>query len=97
MRMLLKARLDTGKGSELIASGRMGQVLESLLQRLQPEAAYFTPDKGHRACLFFFDMEDPSQLVTFTEPLFNELGAEVTVQPAMNVDDVKRGLSALKG
>ncbi|MFI8851220.1 hypothetical protein [Streptomyces sp. 891-h] len=97
MRMLLKARLDTEKGSELIASGKMGQVLESLLQRLQPEAAYFTPDRGHRSCLFVFDMEDSSQLVTLTEPLFRELGAEVTVQPAMNVDDVKAGLASLKG
>ncbi|MBQ0864132.1 hypothetical protein ACH4RA_27320 [Streptomyces smyrnaeus] len=97
MRMLLKARLDTEKGSELIESGRMGELLESLLQRLQPEAAYFTPDRGHRSCLMVFDMQDSSQLVALSEPFFNEMGAEVTVQPAMNLDDVKRGLASLKG
>ncbi|NSC25390.1 hypothetical protein FM076_31255 [Streptomyces albus subsp. chlorinus] len=97
MRMLLKARLDTDKGNELIQSGRMAELLESLLQRLQPEAAYFTPERGRRCCLFVIDMQDPSQLVPLTEPFFTEMGAEVTVQPAMNVDDVKRGMAARQG
>ncbi|MGP3977793.1 hypothetical protein ACTWQF_28000 [Streptomyces sp. 8N114] len=97
MRMLLKARVDTDKGNELIESGKMGDVLSSIVQRLQPEAAYFTPDRGHRSCLMIFDMEDPSQMVPLTEPFFEQMGAEVTVQPVMNLDDVQRGMAGLKG
>ncbi|MGP3986845.1 DUF3303 family protein [Streptomyces sp. 3N207] len=96
MRMLLKARVDTEKGNELIESGRMGDVLSSIIQRLQPEAAYFTPERGHRSCLLIFDMDDPSQMVPLTEPFFSQMGAEVTVQPAMNLEDVQRGMAAVK-
>ncbi|MFG3498681.1 hypothetical protein [Streptomyces sp. NPDC047928] len=97
MRMMLQATMDTEKGNELIRSGRMPELLGEMMRRLQPEAAYFTAEHGCRSCLMVFDMEDPSQLVTISEPLFMELGAEVVIQPTMNVDDVERGLAAFQG
>ncbi|MGI5348258.1 hypothetical protein ACQEU8_08685 [Streptomyces sp. CA-250714] len=97
MRMLLKARLDTDKGNELIESGRMGDVLNSIIQQLQPEAAYFHPERGRRCCLLVFDLADPSQIPPTAEPFFTQMGAELEMTPVMNLEDVQRGMAALKG
>ncbi|WP_149184703.1 DUF3303 family protein [Streptomyces sp. TRM49041] len=95
MRMMLRATMETEKSSQLIKSGRMPEVLKAMLDQLKPEAAYFTPDKGRRSCVIVFDMDDPAQLPVITEPLFDQAGAEVTVQPCMNLEDLQRGLGAL--
>ncbi|MDT0380390.1 hypothetical protein RM572_16670 [Streptomyces sp. DSM 42041] len=97
MRMLLKARLRTEQGNRAIQSGEMEKTLLALLEDLKPEAAYFVPDEGKRCALIFFDMEDSWELPRITEPFFMEYDAEVSIQPAMNVEDAQRGLAALTG
>ena len=42
----------------------------------------------------FFDMADSSDLPIVAEPLFMALNAEIEVQPAMNLEDLNRGLGA---
>ena len=64
------------------------------MQDLKPEAAYFYPENGKRACLMVFDMKDPSQIPVIAERFFMELNAEVTLTPVMNADDLKKGLEA---
>jgi hypothetical protein len=97
MRMLLKARLRTEEGNLAIKSGEMEKTLLAIMDDLKPEAAYFVPDGGRRCALIFFDMQDSSELPRITEPFFMEYDAEVSVQPAMNVEDVRNGLAALTG
>lgn len=43
-----------------------------------------------------FDLQDSSDSVTICEPLFLELGAMIEIQPAMNPDDLRKGLAALQ-
>jgi hypothetical protein len=38
-------------------------------------------------------MKEPAQMPSIAEPFFQELGANVTFTPAMNADDVMRGLA----
>lgn len=97
MRMVLKATFDTEKGNEALQSGRFQETLEQLMERLNPEAAYFYGEQGRRNMLVVFDMEDPSQLVPISEPLFIEGGAEVYVTPAMNQDDMMKGVQEAFG
>ncbi|MGW6907118.1 MULTISPECIES: hypothetical protein [unclassified Streptomyces] len=96
MRVLLKAQLDTEKGNDAIRSGKLPQVLQELMEKIKPEAAYFTTDGGLRTMFFFFDLKDPSQMPVIAEPLFFELGARLDYTPVMNLDDVQKGLSQLK-
>ncbi|MFF4270257.1 hypothetical protein [Streptomyces sp. NPDC001536] len=96
MRMMLKATLDTDKANEVLASGKMQDLLAETLERIKPEAAYFGPAGGRRTCFLVFDMQDSSDLPPIGEPFFSHLNAQVEVFPIMNLDDLKTGLSQLR-
>lgn len=95
MRMLLKARIPTPVGNEMIKSGAMSKIMESAIAALKPEAAYFTLDDGDRTCFYYFDMQQSSQIPPLIESFFMDLNAKVTLQPVMNADDLRIGLSEL--
>jgi hypothetical protein len=42
-----------------------------------------------------FDLKEPSQLPSLTEPLFNKLNAQVEMFPVMNQEDLQNGLQQL--
>lgn len=96
MRMMIKAQIDTAAGSDAIESGRLPQVMQQMMQMLQPEAAYFGPDGGKRTAFIIFDMKDSSQLPAISEPMFREFHASIEVFPVMNRDDLELGLSRLE-
>ncbi|NLU69435.1 hypothetical protein [Streptomyces sp. HNM0574] len=95
MRMLLKVQLDTQVSNEAISRGTMQQVIESALDELQPEAAYFTTEDGCRTAYLFIDLADPSEMPRTGEPFFLKLGAKVHYSPVMNREDLGKGLAAL--
>jgi len=97
MRMMMKAKMDTAATTKAIQAGRMPQVMQSTLEQLKPEAAYFGPDGGVRTAFIVFDMNDPSQLPSISETLFSEFNATVEIFPVMDRDDLERGLSAIGG
>jgi len=96
MRTMLRFEIDTEAGNELIRSGEMEKGLDQMLEMLQPEAAYFFASDGHRGGILVFDLTDPSRLPSLTEPLWMSLKARVEMCPAMNRDDLKSGLAALR-
>jgi hypothetical protein len=83
-------------GNAAIKNNRLPQVMADAMARMQPEAAYFTADKGSRTAYFFVDLKDQSQIPVFAEPFFQELEASVEFMPVMNADDLKKGLSQVK-
>ncbi|WP_328359985.1 hypothetical protein OG828_23155 [Streptomyces sp. NBC_00457] len=95
MRVLFKARLDTERSNEAIRNGTLSKLVQSSMEQVKPEAAYFTTDNGHRTCYLVFDMKDSSEMPSIAEPFFLELGADVTYTPVMNPEDLQKGLSAL--
>ncbi len=97
MRMMLKAVVDTAAGNTVIADGSIGQVIGGLVDRLQPEAAYFAGEDGQRACFMVFDMNDAADLPSICEPLFQAMNARITVTPCMNMEDMQKGLAGLQG
>jgi len=93
MRMMFRWTAPAAKGNQAIADGSLMEVIENLLEQLQPEAAYFGPEGGKRAGMIVFDMTDPAQIPQIAEPLLQGLDAEVEFVPVMNVDDLRRALS----
>ncbi|TDD74569.1 hypothetical protein E1293_29310 [Actinomadura darangshiensis] len=93
---MLKAHLDTKVSNETLRSGRLPEIMRSLMEALDPEAAYFGPCEGGRACTIVFDMQDSSALPAITEPLFQDLGAKIEIQPVMTREDLEKGLAALQ-
>lgn len=92
MRMLLKISMPVQQGNEAAKGGAMQRTLQSTMEALKPEAAYFYPEDGKRTAIMVFDMEGSWQLPPTLEPLFQGLGASVYVTPVMNGEDLQRGL-----
>jgi len=84
--------MDTEAASEAIRNGTMQTTLQSALEQLNPEAAYFTAQDGMRTAFFVFDLREPAQIPSIAEPLFMPLKAKIDMSPVMNVDDVQAGL-----
>ncbi|MCF2528211.1 hypothetical protein [Yinghuangia soli] len=94
MRMLLIGRLDNEAANKAILDGSMPKRIQELVERLNPEAAYFTTTGGQRTCYLVFDMQESSQMPPLGEPLFLAGGA-VSFRPVMNLEDLQTGLAAL--
>jgi hypothetical protein len=92
MRMMLRFTLPVEKGNQAFKDGSLGKTLESIINKLKPEAAYFAPMDGKRSGMLFFDLAEPSQIVEVVEPLFANLNAAVELLPVMNGDDLRKGL-----
>ena len=92
MRTLLKVSIPVEKGNEAFKSGALQRTMQSAMETLKPEAAYFYPEDGKRTALFVFDMEGSWQLPPTVEPMFSDLDASVHVTPVMNGEDLERGL-----
>ncbi|MEU1230703.1 hypothetical protein [Streptomyces sp. NPDC005828] len=95
MRMLLKVQMDTTASNEAIKQGKLLQLMESAMQEIKPEAAYFTVDNGCRTAFIFFDLADPTLMPKISEPFFMEIGAKIHYSPVMNPEDLRKGLSAI--
>lgn len=95
MRVLLNVEIDTLKGNELIAAGRMGEVMESILGKLKPEASYFYPRNGSRAFTLVVDAADNASIIGLVEPFWLQLGARVEALPCTNADELREGLTRL--
>jgi hypothetical protein len=93
---MLRAVIDTQVSNAAVKSGRLGEIVQSVIDRLDPEAAYFGPGEGGRSCTLVFDMQDSSMMPSITEPLFQELGAKIDIYPVMNREDLAKGLAALQ-
>jgi hypothetical protein len=93
MRMMLKITMPVEAGNAAIADGRFPNAVASLLERVKPEAAYFTAIDGNRGGFIVFDLQHPSDIPSICEPLFNELHAKVELIPVMTPEDVQNGLA----
>src|SRR5919202_2423417 len=89
MRIMIAFSIQPDKGDALIKEGRIGETMQSILEDLQPEAAYFTDVDGTRGGYLVVNMEDASQIPAMTEPLLLGLGATVHMQPVMTAEDLR--------
>jgi Domain of unknown function (DUF3303) len=96
MRMMLRFTLPVEKGNQAYSDGSLGKTLESLMNKLKPEAAYFGPTDGKRGGIMVFDLTEPSQIVEVAEPLFSNLNAAIEIIPVMTGDDLRKGIAKTK-
>lgn len=96
MRCMLKIEIDTQAGNKAITDGSLPKILQQVMDKIQPEAAYFGTEDGCRTGFVFFDLADSADIPVIAEPAFMNLGAKVTFMPVMNRDDLQRGLAQLR-
>ena len=93
MRLMLKFTIPVERGNEAVADGTLAQAIESLIDQVKPEAAYFTLADGERAGMVFFDRTDAADLPAINEPLFAKLDAAIEIVPVLTAADLERGLA----
>ena len=96
MRFMVSCRIPTEKGNRLIREGKLGETIQSIMEDLKPEAAYFTDVDGDRGGYFIVNMDDASQLPAMAEPLFFGLGATIQVHLVMTAEDLQKATPALE-
>ncbi len=96
MRFMVKVLWDVEKGNELARKGTLGTTVQSILEDLKPEAAYFPAEEGHRSAILFVDLEDASQLPAVAEPWFLAVNATVEFQPVMVAEDLQRAGASIE-
>ena len=79
MRMMLKFTLPVEKGNAAFRDGSLARVLESIMNKLKPEAAYFAPFKSKRGAMVFFNLTDVTDRRS-PRAAFLNLNAETELQ-----------------
>jgi hypothetical protein len=90
--MLMTVQMDVEAGSRAIRDGSFPQMLESVMQELRPEAAYFTARDGKRTGYIVFDLKEPSDIPSIAEPFFMNANASIELTPVMTPEDVRIGI-----
>ena len=70
MRFMLTFRIPPEEGNAAAKDGSLGDILQSMMEDIKPEAAYFAEIEGARGGYLVVNMEEASQLPTLAEPLF---------------------------
>ena len=96
MRFMVKCRIPMDEGNSAIKDGTLTQTIQSIMEDLKPEAAYFTAVDGHRGGYFIVNMDDASQIPAIAEPLFLGLGATVEFYAVMTPEDLQKATPALE-
>jgi hypothetical protein len=90
MRFLLKASWDVEAGNALARKGALGTTVQSILEDLKPEAAYFLAEGGKRTAFLIVDMNDASEIPAVAEPWFLAANASIEATPVMLAEDLER-------
>jgi hypothetical protein len=96
MRFMLTFRVPPEVGNAAMKDGRFMSAFQSVVEELQPEAAYFTPVEGARGGYLVVNMDEASQIPAIVEPLFLGLGATVQIHPVFTLEDVDRVTEAVE-
>jgi len=96
MRFMITCRIPMDRGNELAKNGTLGETIKTIMEELQPEAAYFSDIEGARGGYIVVEMEDASQIPAMAEPLFLGLGATIQVHPVMTPEDLAKGTPAIE-
>jgi hypothetical protein len=93
MRVLIRVILPNEAGNRAIKGQDFIKNIQVFMDNYKAEAAFFTPSNGDRSANFIIDMPSSDMMATIAEPFF-QMGARVEMQPVMNFEDLKKGLSA---
>jgi hypothetical protein len=90
---MARISMPVESGNQAIKDGTLGAAMQRAAERWKPEAMYFTTFDGLRTAFMVFDLPDASGIPPFAEPFFRDLNANVQLAPAMNADELQKGLS----
>ena len=96
MRMLFKVSMDVESGNAAVKKGTLGPTIQSILEEMKPEAAYFCEDDGKRTGFIFVDVASESDIPRLAEPWFLAFNAHLELHPAMTPEDLGKAGPAIE-
>jgi hypothetical protein len=94
--MLMNVVIPEEPFNGLVRKGTAGSTIQRILEKIKPQAAYFTEQDGHRGAVLVIDMKDPSEIPAFAEPFFLAFNARCSFRIAMTAEDLgKSGLDKI--
>jgi hypothetical protein len=95
MHTLLKVTMnDVATANACISDGSFEKIVKNVSKSISPDSTFFYAENGFRTALFIFDMKDTSQIPSIAEPFFSALNARVEFFPAMDTEELTRGMKA---
>ncbi len=95
MRVMIKFKIPTDKGNEMVREGKVGPLMQQIMTDLKPEAAYFMSDDGDRTGLWFVNMNDPSEIALAADKFYLALNAKVDFFPVMTAEDLGKAMAGM--
>jgi hypothetical protein len=96
MKMLLMVEFPHEPFNAFVRSGKVGEIMNRILETIKPEAAYFTEQDGMRGGIFLIDVVDPSEIPGYAEPFFLNFQANCKFRVVMSPQDLQNaGLEML--
>lgn len=96
MRFMITCRIPVEKGEELAKAHRLDSTIQSIMEELKPEDAYFSDIEGGRSGYIVVNMDDASQISAIAQTLFLGLGAAIQVHPVMTPEEVGQAIPAIE-
>ena len=93
MRFLFRVIFEAEAGNRAVKDPNFIKNIQGFIENNKVEAAYFTAVNGNRNAIFILDMPSTDMMPAIAEPFF-QMGASVEFFPTMNLEDLKKGLSA---
>ena len=89
MKMLLMVEFPHEPFNALVRSGKIGEIMNRVLETIKPEATYFTEHDGMRSGIFLIDIEDPSEIPGYAEPFFLNFQANCKLRVVMSAQNLQ--------
>ncbi len=96
MRMFMRITLPVENVNAAMINGTFPKTVQSILDDLKPEAAFFTEMDGKRTGLIFCDLKEASLIPAMAEPWFLAFNAQVEFHPAMIFEDLKNAAPGIE-
>jgi hypothetical protein len=96
MRFMITCRIPVEKGKELAKAGNLDSTIQSIMEELKPEAAYFSDIEGGGDGYIVVNMDDASQISAIAETLFLGLGATIQVHRVMTPEELGQATPAIE-
>jgi len=96
MRYLIKVRLPIEEGNRILRNPKFSRELQSILEEIKAEAAYFSLIDGQRGMYIITSFDDASQIAVISEKFWFWGKADLEIIPVMIVDDLVKAGPAIE-
>ncbi len=93
MRFFVRVIFDIESGNRAASDPDFTKNIQGFMEKNKAEAGYFSVINGERTGIFIIDMPSPDMIPVIGLPFF-KMGARVEFYPTMNLEDLRKGLSA---